>query len=234
LETLALAIQGAPREDALIVLLTLVERMNGLCSGASATLEERAAFHRVVTLLAQFREIGIGSWVQESGATGRYELIVSHYSPGRIAEVEEFLRLLELPGNPAHESTIRIPVALGVRDGNFNGLAVQTRSVAQIVHSVAASIEVPDEHIKEGLVQARSVPPEDSGTMGQSLRIHSSRSTPRQANVAVQHRGWWYYVDDTDVASKRAFLYIQTLFFTRLSEAKSGAQAAPLLSIPVK
>ena len=118
-----------------MLLLGLVERMNGLRLGAGATVEERTAFHRVATLLAQFRERGIGLWVQESGATGRYELILSHYSPGRIAEVEEFLRLLELHGNPAQESTIRIPVALGVRDGNFDGLAVQTRSVAEILHS---------------------------------------------------------------------------------------------------
>src|SRR5262245_30314434 len=234
LENLALAMQGAAREDALMVVLTLVERMNGLRSGANATLEELAAFYRVATLLARFRELGIGLWVQESGATGRYELILSYYSPGRIAEVEEFLRLLELPGNPAQESTIRIPVALGVRDGNFNGMAVQTRSVAEIMHSVAASIEVPGEHIEEGLVQASSVPLEASGTVGQSLRIHSSKSTPRQANVAVQHRGWWYYVDDTDLASKRSFQQIQTLFFTRLSEATRGAQGTPLLTIPVK
>ena len=235
LEMLALAMQGGPPgQDALTVLLILVERMNGLRSGVGATVEERTAFRRVATLLTQFRELGVALWVQESGATGRYELILSHYSPGRIAEVEEFLRLLDLQGNPAQESTIRIPVALGVRDGNFTGLAVQTRSVAEIMHSVAASIEVPGEHVKEGLVETRSVPPEASGTLGPIMRIHSSRSTPRQANVAVQHRGWWYYVDDTDLASKRAFLQIQMLFFTRLSEATRGAQGTPLLTIPVK
>ena len=234
LEMLALAMQGAAGEDALMTLLTLVERMNGLRLGAGATVEERTAFHRVATLLAQFRELGMALWVQESGAPGRYELILSNYAPGRIAEVEEFLRLLDLRGNPAQESTIRIQVALGVRDGNFEGLAVQTRSVAEILHSVAASIEVPGEHVKEGLVQVRSVPPEASGTLGPILRIHSSSSAPRQANVAVQHRGWWYYVDDTDLASKRAFLQIQMLFMTRLSEATRGAQAAPLLTIPVK
>jgi hypothetical protein len=235
LETLALAMQGAADgQDALMTLLTLVERMNGLRLGAGATVEERTAFHRVATLLAQFRELGMALWVQESGAPGRYELILSHYAPGRIAEVEEFLRLLDLRGNPAQESTIRIQVALGVRDGNFEGLAVQTRSVAEILHSVAASIEVPGEHVKEGLVQVRSVPPEASGTLGPILRIHSSSSAPRQANVAVQHRGWWYYVDDTDLASKRAFLQIQMLFQTRLSEATRGLQGAPLLTIPVK
>ena len=234
LETLVLAMQGAVGEGALMVLLTLVERMNGLRLGVGATVEERTTFHRVATLLAQFRELGMALWVQESGAPGRYELILSHYAPGHIAEVEELLRLLELHGNPAQESTIRIPLVLGVRDGKFDGLAVQTRSVAEILQSVAASIEVPGVHVKEGLVQVRSVPPEASGTLGPIVRIHSSSSAPRQANVAVQHRGWWYYVDDTDLASKRAFLQIQMLFMTRLSEATRGVQGAPFLTIPVK
>jgi hypothetical protein len=73
-----------------------------------------------------------------------------------------------------------------------------------------------------------------TGDQRPTLRILSSRSAPKQANVAVQHRGWWYYVDDTDLASKRAFLQIQTLFLTRLTEATRGAQGAPLLTIPVK
>jgi hypothetical protein len=202
LETLALSLQGAARQDVLMLLLTLVERMNGLRLGAGATVEERTAFHRAATLLAQFRDRGMAWWVQESGATGRYELILSHYSPGRISEVEELLRLLDLHGNPAQESTIRIPVALGVRDGNFDGLALQTRSVSEIMVNVAASIEVPGEHVKEGLVEARSDPPEGSGTLGPILRIHSSRSAPRQANVAVQHRGWWYLLCGRHGSSK--------------------------------
>jgi hypothetical protein len=41
-------------------------------------------------------------------------------------------------------------------------------------------------------------------------------------------------VDDADLASKRAFLQIQMLFMTRLSEATRGVQGAPLLTIPVK
>jgi hypothetical protein len=66
------------------------------------------------------------------------------------------------------------------------------------------------------------------------LKIHSSRNAPDRANVAVQHRGWWFYVDDSDLASKRMFQRIQTLFLTRLSEATRGTQTTPLLTIPVK
>jgi hypothetical protein len=66
------------------------------------------------------------------------------------------------------------------------------------------------------------------------LKIHSSRNAPDRANITLKHRGWWFYVDDTDLASKRMFQRIQTLFLTRLSEATRGTQTTPLLTIPVK
>ena len=50
----------------------------------------------------------------------------------------------------------------------------------------------------------------------------------------MQHRGWWFYVDDTDLASKRIFQRIQMLFLTRFSEATRETQTTPLLTIPVK
>ena len=232
LETLALVMQAAPRQDALIVVL--VERMNGLNNSASATVEERTAFQRAATLLAESRDLGVASWAQQSGPAGRYELILSHYSPGHITEVQELLRLFELKGDPARESVIRIPVALGVREGDFNGLAVQTRSVAEILLAAAASIEVPSEHVDAGFVEARADSPGTLAAMRPILKIYSSRNAPDRANVAVQHRGWWFYVDDTDLTSKRMFQRIQMLFLTRLSEATRGTQTTPLLTIPVK
>src|SRR5215470_10337756 len=79
LETLALVLQSAGHQDVLIPLL--VERMNGLRSGAKASVEERAAFQRAVTLLVELRDLGVVSWAQQGGSVGHYELILSHYSP---------------------------------------------------------------------------------------------------------------------------------------------------------
>ena len=212
----------------------LVERMNGLRSGANTSVEEQNAFNRAVTLLLQFREGGMASWAEQSGNAKQYELILANYSPAHITDVEELLRLLDLRGDPARESTIRIPVVMGVRDGKFDGLAIQTRSVAVIMRNAAAAIDVPREHIEEGIVEASSEVSKVLTAPGPMLRIRSSRSAPERASVAVQHRGWWYYVDDADRASKRVFLDIQMLFLTRLAEAARGTQAAPLLTIPVK
>jgi hypothetical protein len=231
LEMLALLMQAA-RQDGLILLL--VERMNGLRQSARTTTEEETAFQRAATLLAELRDLGIASWAQQSGVAGRFELILSHYSPGHVAEVQELLRLLELTPDPERKSVIRIPVALGVREGDFNGLAMQTRSMEGILRTAAASIDVPDEHVEAGVVMRSADALRAAGAMHPILKIHSSRFAPDQASVAVQHRGWWFYVDDTDLASKWLFLEIQTLFLARLSEATRGTQATPLLTIPVK
>jgi hypothetical protein len=228
METLVLALQSLP-QSALIPLV--VERMNGLRSGAHATVEERAAFYHAAKLLAEFREYGMASWAQQSGADGRYELILSNYSPAYLGEVEELLRLLELHGDPAHESMIRIPVILGIRDEKLKGLAIQTRSVAEIMRNAALAIDVPRGHVEAGLVEANAGA---LAVLGTTLRIHSSKSAPERANVAVKHRGWWFYVDDADRTSKLVFLQIQMLFLTRLSQAMRGTQATPLLTIPVK
>jgi len=228
IETLALVLQSLT-ESELIALL--VERMNGLRSGTTATLEERTAFHRAAILLAELRRHGIASWAQESGAAGRYELILAHYSPTYTGAVGELLQLLKLPGHPADGSLIRVPVVLGVREGTLDGLAMQTRSVAEVMLNVASNIDVPSEHVYAGLVTG---PPEALTVPGPLPRIHSSRYAPDRASLAVQHRGWWFYLDDADVASKRTFLQIQVLFLTRLSQATRGAQTTPLLTIPVK
>jgi len=188
LETLALLMQVAHPKDGLILLL--VERMNGLRQSARATAEEQTAFQRAARLLAELRDLGMASWAQRTGAAGRFELILSHYSPGHVTEVQELLRLLDLNGDPERESVIRIPVALGVREGDFNGLAMQTRSIEGILRTAAASIEVPDEHVGAGIVMRSADALGAAGAMHPILKTRSSQYAPDRANVAVQHRGW--------------------------------------------
>ena len=137
---------------------------------------------------------------------------------------------IALEGDGARIATFDISFAVTT-------LVVVCTAVAAVLtsHGVAAAawIEVPSEHIDAGLVEASANFP---GALGVRpiLKIHSSRNAPDRANVAVQHRGWWFYVDDTDLTSKRMFQRIQMLFLTRLSEATRGTQTTPLLTIPVK
>jgi hypothetical protein len=225
------SMQAAP--DPRASLPIVVESLNGVRSGAAATPEERAAFARVASLLRELRELGIASWVDASERAGkpRFEMVLADYAQGHAAEVAELLGLLGLAGDTRHGAPIRIPIESGVWLGRRTELVVRARSVSEILGDAAALVEVPEEHVREGVVGASAPPP---GQGAPALRIRSSRKAPKHANVAVQHRGFWYYVDDTDLDAKRAFQAVQILFVSQLTEAARGAQTAPVLTIPVK
>jgi len=199
LDVLVPVLQAGGHPDALLAFL--VERMNGLHSGKYATPPERAAFARAATLLRELRQLGVAAWVAEAGPPPRYALILSAYAPEHVAEVDELLHLLQVPGSTRRGAAIWIPIALGPRADGVAGLVVQTRSVGEILKDAARAVDVPEEHLKAGVAAPSAFTPDETGL---ALRIRSSHRAPSRANVAVQHRGWWYYVDDADLESKRA------------------------------
>ncbi|MFO0895768.1 MAG: hypothetical protein U0574_12535 [Phycisphaerales bacterium] len=246
LESLCLIMQAGVDEEVLPMML--VERMNGLRGGPHASAEERRNLRRAIQLLAELRRTGAVAWVEAppmpiagapapagagsgSGGSG-FELMLAPISEQDAAEAAELLQLLGLsrPASGPNGAAIRVPLVLGVRTPGFWGVAVETRSVAGIMQHAAAAIEVPERHIQEGVV--RPSPPLESDD-APTFRIRSSSAPPEHANVAVQHRGWWFWVDDKDFQSKRLFKDIQILFQNRLAQATKGTQTAPLLTIPV-
>ena len=62
------------------------------------------------------------------------------------------------------------------------------------------------------------------------MAIHAQRERPRDAYVAVQHRGWWFYIADGDQSSKATFSFVNILFSL---QAESGKGRSPLLTLPV-
>ena len=62
------------------------------------------------------------------------------------------------------------------------------------------------------------------------MAIHSQRERLRNAYVAVQHRGWWFYVADSDQSSKATFSFVNILFSL---QAERGKGTSPLLTLPV-
>ena len=61
------------------------------------------------------------------------------------------------------------------------------------------------------------------------VHIRSGRGEPAQAYAAVPYKGHWYWIDETDVDSKRIFTFLMILF----SLAETGqAPAAPVVTVP--
>lgn len=226
LDTVLLSTQAAGRGEK--VFKVTVDRLNGLRSGDDASPAQRAGFNSALELLDELQAAGIADWIAPFEAQGNWELVISGYAPTYTRQVEELLRLFGTPASTAGGAKVRLVVSIGSQAGNDGGLSVKTRSVGAILRGAAQRVEVPEEHLQAGVVAHSS---EDG--RGGGLRIRSSRDAPGNANLAVQHRGWWYYVDDTDLESKQVFRGIQELVLAAIVEG-GGKQAAPMLTIPVR
>ncbi len=115
-------------------------------------------------------------------------------------------------------------------------LKLATRSTAQVWFYLANGVEVPPEHLAEGVAIA---PVNPDGTLFDSrivtdglFTVHAcaGHKPPEFAYVAVKHRGYWYYVDDRDQVSKSTLALV--LGISRLDFARMQP-AAPFLSLPV-
>ena len=60
--------------------------------------------------------------------------------------------------------------------------------------------------------------------------VAAQKQRPRDAEVAVPYRGYWFFIPRTDVNSRAVLAVIETLFSLQESGEKS---AGPLLTLPV-
>jgi hypothetical protein len=95
----------------------------------------------------------------------------------------------------------------------------------EIMLTMALDIEVPKVHQTEKrvLVSKHNV---DDPLL---ISIHSGKSAPPDAFVAVPYKDYWFWIDDTDVVAKTRFTFLMILF----SLAETGAPvSAPVVTVP--
>ena len=63
------------------------------------------------------------------------------------------------------------------------------------------------------------------------VRIHCSKSKPADASVSVSYRNQWFWIDDRDLRSKRAFAFMLMLFTLADTGQK---ESLPLITIPAQ
>ena len=142
-----------------------------------------------------------------------------------VEKAAEVRRLLKLAAEPQKFALSYSPMR-----GADNELTVNSRSMLQIMGAFASYIDVPEADLKEH----RAVP--SLGTAASenrrdAVRIHSGGVKPADAFAAVQYRGHWFWVDDGDWQTKRAFTAV--MFFFTLAET-GGNERLPLITIPAQ
>lgn len=115
-------------------------------------------------------------------------------------------------------------------------LDLETRSMLQTLFFVSHGVDVPGEHLAQGLAKRtydKTGNPFDWNkiTTGLFTVFHKSGSErPASARVAIPYRGYWFYIDEADQDTKATFSLLVEL--SRL-ELNSKAGASPVLTLPV-
>ena len=146
--------------------------------------------------------------------------------PAEVAEkAAEIRRLLKLPPDQQGFNLIYSPAR-----GAENELAVNSRSMLQIMGAFSSYLDVPEEHLSShrAMPAFEHAPAEARQDV---VRIKSGKDKPEAAFAAVNYRDYWFWIDDGDWQTKRALTAI--MFFFTLSETGAG-EKLPLITIPAQ
>lgn len=179
-------------------------------------------FEEVVTTASLLQRRGVLYWVQLAGSQSGYGLVIHSYSPANTHEVEKLLALLGMKYPVLSGNDIVIPVQLSVGSPDPGSIAIETRSLFDMMRIAGATIDLAPDTSGVGRLP---VP----GPAARGLRIRSGTTPPADARVATQYRGRWYYIADDDELSKQWFTVLQLL----AGAPAGGGSAAPVLTIPV-
>ena len=209
-----------------------VESLNGVRNRTTTAAVVREAdpdFVRALELMRDAQTAGaVGMRVEEDKAKGSTAVLFFRREDvsADIAEKEaEIRRLLKLAADQQKFVLTYSPVR-----GAQNELAVNSRSMLQIMAAFASYIDVPEAHLKDqsAVPMLENAPAEERRA---SVRIHSSKNKPSAAFAAVHYRDHWFWVDDGDWRAKRALTAV--VFFFTLAETGSN-EKLPLVTIPAQ
>jgi len=128
-----------------------------------------------------------------------------------------------------------VPLESGGFPRNPARVLLTGRSILGVMTFLAQQVDVPAEHVRQGLVHRTRGPDGkvfDWNLVSQGMfRVRSSSSIPNQAFLRVHYRGYWFYIDDTDLESKSTYTLLAQLFSL---QSASGTMAAPVLTIPTR
>ncbi len=179
-------------------------------------------FERLVDLLERMQRAGgLGMRVEQRDDG---DAIVLALRRKRVSkqDVDEVTRLLGLVPDASEYRVTYGAVARSNRE-----IAIQTRSIFEIMVELSARVQAPSEHVRKGYVSPTLA---DEASADVPFRVSSGTTKPSEAYVAVRYLDHWFWIAQSDEASKVDFVFLMLLF--SLVEPREG-QTAPIVTVPL-
>ncbi len=208
-----------------------VESLNGVRNRSLSGGELREAdpdFKRALGLIREVQAAGaLGMRVEEDKAKGSTGIVFfrrDDVAPEITEKTAEIRRLLKLSPEADKFALIYSPMR-----GTDSELAVNSRSMLQIMSAFATYIDVPEEHLADH--RATATVTSSAEERKSQVRICSGKFPPSETFAKIHYRGYWFWIEDSDWRTKRALTAV--MFFFTLAE--TGAQERlPLITIPAQ
>ena len=150
--------------------------------------------------------------------------ILFRLEPRHRPRVDRLFELLSLEKPPADAKVAELRISAVPRELRSNEIFLRCRSINELNRLAMASIEVPEPE-RPFAIELAPAP-----GFAEVVRIRSGTAAPNDASLVVEHRGFYYWIDDRDIASKQFFQMIETLQTLMQQDDES---AAPMLTLPV-
>jgi len=221
---------GWPADGVLMAAAASVNGLKNQETSIAGVVPPDPNFLRVLELLRDIQRSGAVSLRVKQDTQKQQSSILTFRSrdvpEGAMEKIRELRQLLKLDPD-AMEFTL----VFGGTAANDREVAVITRSILHIMATMAGQVEVPPADVAQGRASPGFEARDDEAQYRGLLRIRSSKSKPADASVAVHYRGNWFWIDDRDLHSKRAFAFMLMLF----TLADSGnKEPPPLITIPAQ
>ncbi len=133
-----------------------------------------------------------------------------------------------------HKSEGHYVVNLELGYNSHGKIGIIPRSILSSMYYLSLGIDVPEEDIKKHHVVetlAETGEPFDwKRIIGELIEVKSSGQEPKSSYISVKYKDSWYYIEDSDILSKRTFLLLLQLYNLQAKESK---MPPPILTLPI-
>ena len=212
--------------DANLLFTWAVEAINGLQNYSVTAGNKRAPDPEFYEFVKQLKELQISGGIafeQSTDPVTKSNLIILFRNTmASDLALEQGKRAREAIGLSADRDRFRVIYSPFPNENDV--LALQTRSILQIMIAMAGFVDVPVSKAQQAF-EGYDLPPDGQ----RPFNVHSGPDKPDSSFAATRYDDFWYWIEPTDLRSKQVFTLM--LFLTTLTDA-GGKSNDPVLTIP--